>query len=300
MATSPLQSEKKRQDAAYARAQDAIATARASGASDLTLSGDDFSDLAVLPPDIGSLTALSSLDLWGTPVSDISVLSGLTALRVLDLTGTQVSDLSPVLPLTQLADAPQSAGLAFKNTAADPRITEIAEIGDAAKRVTDLFAYLSEFPKGVARLIDKLDTRVGTTQQDVTELETRVSTAIERLDGFDADYESRLDAAAAAFRETNALKAPVVLWQEKETKHQAESAAARTFFIWSLIATGFLVIVLALFLIFSKDVAYALVAPIGCDPAKPETCSGFSARGLSILTLVAAFSPVCFGMSVCR
>jgi hypothetical protein len=163
-----------------------------------------------------------------------------------------------------------------------------------------LFAYLSEIPKAVARSIDKLDTRVDTTQQDVTELETRVSTAIERLDGFDADYESRLDAAAAAFRETNALKAPVVLWQEKETKHQAESAAARTFFIKSLIATGFLVIVLASLLIFCKDVAYALVAPIGCDPAKPETCSGFSARGLSILTLVAAFSPVCFGMSVCR
>ncbi len=255
MATSPLQSEKKRQDAAYARAQDAIATARASGASDLTLSGDDFSDLAVLPPDIGSLTALSSLDLWGTPVSDISALSGLTALsrlilrgtpvsdisalsgltalsglnlmgtqvsdisalsgltalsrlylwgtqvsdisalsgltalssldlsgtqvsdisalsgltalsrlylsgtqvsdisalsgltalRVLDLTGTQVSDLSPVLPLTQLADAPQSAGLAFKNTVAaqaDRRIAEIAEIEDNAKRATDLSAYL--------------------------------------------------------------------------------------------------------------------------------------------------------------
>jgi hypothetical protein len=152
-----------------------------------------------------------------------------------------------------------------------------------------LFAYLSEIPKAVARSIDKLDTRVDTTQQDVTELETRVSTAIERLDGFDADYESRLKAAAAAFREDNALKAPVVLWQEKETKHQAESATARTFFIWSLIVTGLLVIVLASFLIFSKDVAYALVAPIGCDPAKPETCSGFSARGLSILTLVAAF-----------
>ena len=171
----------------------------------------------------------------------------------------------------------------------DPRIAEIAEIKDNAKRATALFAYLSEIPKGVARSIDKLDTRVDTTQQDVTELETRVSTAIERLDGFDADYESRLKAAAAAFREDNALKAPAVLWQEKETKHQAESATARTFFIWSLIVTGLLVIVLALFLIFSKDVAYALVAPIGCDPAKPETCSGFSARGLSILTLVAAF-----------
>ena len=253
--TSPIPSEKEPQDAAYARAQDAIATARTSGASDLTLSGDDFSDLAVLPPDIGSLTALSSLDLWGTPVSDISalsgltalsrlilrgtpvsdisalsgltalsglnlmgtqvsdisalsgltalsrlylwgtqvsdisalsgltalgsldlsgtpvsdisalsgltalsrlflsgtpvsdisVLSGLTALRVLDLTGTQVSDLSPVLPLTQLADAPQSAGLAFKNTVAaqaDRRIAEIAKIEDNAKRATDLSAYL--------------------------------------------------------------------------------------------------------------------------------------------------------------
>ena len=358
MATSPIQSEKEMQAAIYAQAQDAVATARASGASDLYLSTDLAPDLAVLPPDIGSLTALNRLDLWGTRVSDISALSGLTGLRILylwdtpvsdisalsglqglrglnlrrtqvsdisalsgltaltdldlsgtpvsdisvlsglkglkhlDLSGTQVSDLSPLLSLTQLADAPRSAGLAFKNTMAalaDSRIAEIAEIEDNAKRATALFSYLSETPKGVARSIDKLDTRVDTTQQDVTELETRVSTAIERLDRFDADYESRLDAAATAFRETNALKAPVVLWQEKETKHQAESATARTFFIWSLIVTGLLVIVLALFLIFSKDVAYALVAPIGCDPAKPETCSGFSARGLSILTLLAAF-----------
>ena len=350
MATSPKSGEKtpdqqqlpaqkaqrEPQDAAYARAQDAIATARTSDASDLTLSGDDFSDLTELPPDIGTLTALTDLSLSGTPVcdisalsallglselelrrtpvsdisalsglialsrlylsgtpvSDISALSGLEGLIDLDLSGTQVSDLSPLLSLTQLADAPQSAGLAFTNTVAalsDSRIAEIAKIEDNAKRATGLFAYLREIPKGVARSIEKLDTRVGTTQQDVTELETRVSTAIKRLDRFDADYESRLKAAAAAFREDNALKAPVVLWQEKETKHQAESATARTFFIWSLIVTGLLVIVLALFLIFSKDVAYALVAPIGCDPAKPETCSGFSARGLSILTLVAAF-----------
>jgi len=103
VATSPLQSEKKPQDAAYARAQDAIATARTSGASDLTLSGNDFSDLAVLPPDIGSLTALSSLDLWGTPVSDISALSGLTALSRLILRGTPVSDISALSGLTALS-----------------------------------------------------------------------------------------------------------------------------------------------------------------------------------------------------
>ena len=104
VATSPIPSEKELQDAAYARAQDAIATARASGASHLTLSGDNFSDLAVLPPDIGSLTALTDLFLSDTPVSD----------------------LSPLLSLTQLAaDYHGSAGLAFQNTAAalaDPRI----------------------------------------------------------------------------------------------------------------------------------------------------------------------------------
>ncbi|MEJ6609344.1 MAG: leucine-rich repeat domain-containing protein, partial [Paracoccaceae bacterium] len=115
--TSPIPSEKELQDAAYAQAQDAIATARTSDASHLMLSGDGFADLAVLPPDIGSLTALSSLSLSGTQVSDISALSGLTALRGLYLTGTQVSDLSPLLPLTLFAEEyPNSAGLAFQNT----------------------------------------------------------------------------------------------------------------------------------------------------------------------------------------
>mgnify|MGYP001272365273 CR=1 FL=1 len=147
VASSRIPSEKEPQDAAYARAQDAIATARTSDASALTLSGDDFADLAVLPPDIGSLTALKNLNLLGTEVSDISALSGLTALSRLYLSSTPVSDLSPLLPLTQLAEAfsRSTTGLAFKNTAAaqaDPRIAEIAEIRDNAKRATDLFAYL--------------------------------------------------------------------------------------------------------------------------------------------------------------
>ena len=76
MATSPIPSEKELQDAAYLRAQHAIAKALASGASRLTLVEDDFSDLAVLPPDIGSLTALTDLDLSRTPVSDILALFG--------------------------------------------------------------------------------------------------------------------------------------------------------------------------------------------------------------------------------
>ena len=154
MATSPKSGEKtpdqqqlpaqkaqrEPQDAAYVRAQDAIATARTSDASDLTLSGDDFSDLTELPPDIGTLTALTDLSLSRTPVSDISALSGLTALSGLSLLGTPVNDLSPILPLTQLVDAPKYGGLAFRNTAAaraDRRIAEIAGIQDDAKRATD-------------------------------------------------------------------------------------------------------------------------------------------------------------------
>jgi hypothetical protein len=156
--------QKEPQEAAYARAQDAIATARTSDASDLTLSGDDFSDLTELPPDIGTLTALTDLSLSGTQVSDISALSGLTGLTwlylsrteirdisalsglsTLDLMRTSVNDLSPISPLTQLVDAPKYGGLAFKNTAAaqaDTRIAEIGGIQDDAKRATDLCAYL--------------------------------------------------------------------------------------------------------------------------------------------------------------
>jgi hypothetical protein len=123
VATSRIPSEKELQDAAYAQAQDAIAKARASGASHLTLS---TADLAVVPQDIGTLTALTDLSLGRSPVSDISALSGLTGLQELNLIGTSVSDLSPLLRLTQLAaDDHGSAGLAFQNTAAalaDPRI----------------------------------------------------------------------------------------------------------------------------------------------------------------------------------
>ena len=101
----------------------------------------------MLPPDIGSLTALKYLTLRGTPVSDILALSGLTVLSRLelrrtpvcdisalsgleglkhfDLSDTQVSDLLPLLPLTQLAGPHGSEGLVFKNTVValvDPRI----------------------------------------------------------------------------------------------------------------------------------------------------------------------------------
>ena len=177
---------------------------------------DEFNDLTILPPEIGALTALTNLDLRDTQVSDIAALSNLTKLTDLDLGSTPVSDLSSLLSLTQLAENPLFRGLSFENTAAtkaDPRIAEIARIDENAKRATDLFAYLRQNKQAQERAI----------AQNVTTLETRVSTAMERLDEFEAqtetriskaisDYKASINAATQAFRETNALKAPVILW----------------------------------------------------------------------------------------
>jgi len=64
----------------------------------LDLIGTQVSDLAPLQ----GLTALQSLVLSYTQVSDITPLQGSTALRSLDLAGTQVSDITPLQGLTAL------------------------------------------------------------------------------------------------------------------------------------------------------------------------------------------------------
>jgi len=135
------------QNAAYARAEQAISEAGKSGVATLSLSDDDFKHLTTLPPDIANLTALTSLTLWGTQVSDIAPLAGLTALTHLDLGGMQVSDLSPLLKLTQLEKNPSKFGLSFEKTAAakaDKRIAEMAKTPDAKDRAAALFAYLRD------------------------------------------------------------------------------------------------------------------------------------------------------------
>ncbi len=64
----------------------------------LDLSGSDVSDLTFLQ----SATNLEELDLSDTQVSDISALSSLTSLEELDLSNTQVEDISPLSELTNL------------------------------------------------------------------------------------------------------------------------------------------------------------------------------------------------------
>ena len=47
-------------------------------------------------------SALRSLDLSGTRISDVTPLAGLTALQYLDLTNTAVTDLAPLAALSEL------------------------------------------------------------------------------------------------------------------------------------------------------------------------------------------------------
>lgn len=69
---------------AYARAQAAIAKAKAEGATELFLDFDNgFGDVRQLPPELAELTDLTRLDVDGTQVEDLEPLSTLTALQTL-------------------------------------------------------------------------------------------------------------------------------------------------------------------------------------------------------------------------
>ncbi len=75
----------------YQEAKARIAKAKADGAQELDFRG--LSDLTQLPPEIADID-LTSLDLNGTQISDISVLEGMTGMTTLDLGGTRISDIS--------------------------------------------------------------------------------------------------------------------------------------------------------------------------------------------------------------
>lgn len=87
---------------AYKAAEAAIAEAKRTGADALGFGGEAFRALEALPPGIGELDALRTLDLGKTQVGDLAPLQGLTGLQNLLLDDTQVSDLAPLRELTGL------------------------------------------------------------------------------------------------------------------------------------------------------------------------------------------------------
>jgi Leucine-rich repeat (LRR) protein len=87
---------------AYRAAEAAIEEAKRTGADTLDLSGEAFRALETLPPGIGELDALRTLELNHTQVGDLAPLRELTGLQTLRLDSTQVSELAPLQGLTRL------------------------------------------------------------------------------------------------------------------------------------------------------------------------------------------------------
>ncbi|MEO0995050.1 MAG: hypothetical protein AAFX62_14730 [Pseudomonadota bacterium] len=162
---------------AFELARERIAEAKASGARQLSLSpsvideiapglfqGDlRFAPLNTLPPEIADLSALRSLDLAVTRVSDLSPIAQLSSLGWLSLASSAVSDLSPLAGLkslqnllmsrTRVADLSPLVGLSalenvrFLSTPAceaEPELKEISEIRSNTERTERLKAWLRE------------------------------------------------------------------------------------------------------------------------------------------------------------
>jgi internalin A len=86
---------------------------------------------------VASLTALQSLDCFGTRVTDLAPLASLTALQSLNCSGTQVTDLAPLASLTAL----QSLDCRYTQVtdlAPLASLTALQSLDCAGTRVTDL------------------------------------------------------------------------------------------------------------------------------------------------------------------
>ncbi len=154
----------------YEEAQQRIAEAKASGATDLDLS--HLSRLTDLPPEISALTALQSLELHFTQIKDITPLQSLYTLRSLGLVGAPVKDISPLrdlsglqslnLSATQVVDLRPIAFLAFDEAEgqfsyglhfavtpaanATPELAQLSEMKDDRDRTQKTLAYLRSLP----------------------------------------------------------------------------------------------------------------------------------------------------------
>ena len=148
-------------DRAYELAREKIAKAARERSETLDFSSEAFWALDRLPPEIGKLTGLQSLELDGTRISDLAPLKGLTGLRQLGLHGTKVDDLRPIASFGGLGGVDfvgendisitlrMHRGLNFNNTPAtrrDARLAKLAEIETDDPRTRETLDYLRSLP----------------------------------------------------------------------------------------------------------------------------------------------------------
>ncbi|MEM9511783.1 MAG: leucine-rich repeat protein, partial [Cyanobacteria bacterium P01_E01_bin.48] len=127
-------------DQAYAAAEEKIAEALQTGATELDLSGkwhtDDSEKLTELPESLGQLTQLRSLDLGGNQLTALpECLGQLTQLQTLNLSGNQLTVLPECLgQLTQL----QTLNLSNNQLTTLPELTQLQTLNLSNNQLTTL------------------------------------------------------------------------------------------------------------------------------------------------------------------
>ena len=89
-------------DRAYARAEEIIAEAKASGAERVSFDEEACRELTRIPPQIADLFEVWQIDLDHTKIADLSPLSTINQLWVLSLDDTLVADLTPLAKMITL------------------------------------------------------------------------------------------------------------------------------------------------------------------------------------------------------
>lgn len=201
---------------AYAAAQALIEKAREDGAISISFDIEDCRALTRIPPEIGKLTALTSVDLDKTAITDLTPLSPLTGLRDLHLDGTEVTDLRPLRDLEKLGTN-RPPGLTFRNTPAtarDAELDRLAKIEDEAERAEQTRAYLHTLPPWPDPLPQKgLDSGTG-ARREVRTAQAHIAFLLEHAAASQVSAETTASQIRHALRDvpaTDGNKLPPVL-----------------------------------------------------------------------------------------
>ncbi|MFW2542547.1 DUF6161 domain-containing protein [Primorskyibacter sp. 2E107] len=191
---------------------------------------------------------------------------------------------------------PPETGRAARRKSSD--VQDVArQIDIQDERLSELLARLN----AQEALLAERDERLNEAGKAVESVSNQALSLREKLDAQKSDfdkefrtlsaaYDEKFESALSAFMEQQAIKAPVELWEIKETEHRTAAKGAFWSFVGGLIAIGLLVVGIVWCLISGGDELAKLLAPIGCDPvAAPALCGGFSFRGAVLTGAVLSF-----------
>lgn len=169
-------------------------------------------------------------------------------------------------------------------------------LSQAKKELADLKKSADSQQKTVSQTSKLLESTMGRLVDTHDQVDRFSTETTQRIAAAEAEYQQSIDGALKAidgalkaFTEGNRIKAPVKLWAEKQAEHRAAMRWRGRAFVASILLSMTVACGVIYGLIAYGATIDGLFTPITCDKAKPETCGGFSTRGLlatgSVLTI---------------